>query len=445
MQATVKDESPVKKVIHVEVPAETVQEKLDDAYRELQKSARVKGFRPGKAPRSVLEGMYKQDVKADVTQALLSETLPKAISDAGIKMVGSPSIDPQPVERGKPFVYDATVECIPEIPDVEIAGLSLKKNKYVASDAEIDKQIELLRKNMGHLAPLKEERPAKEGDFVIIDYEGAGQSALLKELARTEDFTLELGSGKILKDFDEKLVGMKAGETKEVEVHFPEDYSNAGLSGKDVTFSVTLKEIREQILPEVDDEFVKDLGDYASLAALKDSIRKNLQDGYDKRAEQELEEQIYRALLDRVDFQVPEVLVQSEVESMVEDAERTLSYRNMSFEDINTSREQMGERYAEPALKQVRRYILLDKIIEQEKLELPDEILEESIANMAASLRQPLDSIRTYYEKDPDRLDMLKHTLLQKEAVKKVRSLGTVEEVEPELEDKDGPEPAEAP
>jgi len=303
MQVKVTDESPVKKTLTVTLPKEKVAEKVEEAYRELKKNARVKGFRKGKAPRSVLERMYKNDVHTDVVGQLISESFADALAEADVKMIGQPSIEPPELKEGEDFSYDAVVEILPEIPDVDITGLTLTRNDYKVSEEEVDNQIELLRRNMGHLKPLEEERPAEKGDFVLIDYEGAEGKTNLPELERTEDFTMELGSGKILKDFDEQLVGMKPGEKKRVKVRFPEDYSSANLAGKEVEFDVYLKEIREQVLPEVNDDLAKDLGEYESLDALKDEIRKNLQAGYDKRADQEVEEQIYRQLLDKVDFE----------------------------------------------------------------------------------------------------------------------------------------------
>ncbi|MFP4476010.1 MAG: trigger factor [Desulfatibacillaceae bacterium] len=447
MEVNVEDVSPVKKTLKVTVPASEVDKALDRAYKGLKTQVRVKGFRPGKAPRSVLEGMYKKDVSQDVASKLVNDSFPEALRETELRVVGTPDVDPPEPVQGRDFTYEAEVEVFPELPELNLAGLELKRPRYEATQDEIDNQLEMLRKNMGHLKPVEEDRPVAEGDFALIDYEGADEQSQRAGVGQTEDFTLEIGSGKILKEFDEQVVGMKPGETRIIEVTFPEDYFNKELAGKNVRFSVTLKEIREQELPPLDDELAKDMGEYETLDELKDVIRKHLQEGYDKRADQVVEEQIYRQLLDQVDFEVPDTLVEHELESMMEESERALAYRNMTFEDAGTTKEEMRERYRDTAVKQVRRYIILDTIIDQEDLELSEETMDEAFENMAAQVRQPKDVVRQHYERNQEQLSMFRHTLLQKEAldhIKRLADLKTVppEEIEEETENAGESEPA---
>ncbi len=435
MQVTVEDLSSVKKVLHIEAPAEDVKKALDSAYAELKKQAKVKGFRPGKAPRSVLERLYKSDVESDVAGEIISDAFRDAIMETKLKIVGPPEIEPPAIVSDEPYKFDATVEIFPELSDLDLKEIELSKNMYKATDQEIENQIAMIRKNMSSLETEEEDRPAKEEDFVLIDYEGVCPDGQPDELRFTENFTMELGTGRILKDFDAQIVGMKRDEEKDFEISFPEDYFNKELASKQVKFHVKLKEIRKQILPELDDEFAKDLGEYETLDQLKDSIRDHLQQGYDRRSEQELDEQVFQALLGRVEFEVPETLIKHETASMVSEAERALSYRDMTFEDTGATKEDMEERYREPAEQQVRRYLLLDKIVEQENVELPEEELENAFKGMAESLRQPLEIVKKYYASDAEQMNMLRQTLLQKEALKYVKNLNEIKEVELELQE----------
>ncbi|MBI9074909.1 MAG: trigger factor [Desulfatibacillum sp.] len=434
MQVTVEDLSSVKKVLHVEVPAEEVKKALDSSYAELKKKAKVKGFRPGKTPKSVLERLYKTDVEADVSGEIISDSFRDAILQTELKIVGPPDITPPPIVPDAVYAYDATVEIFPELPDLDLKGIELSKNMYKATDQEIDTQISMIRKNMASLETDEEDRPAKEEDFVLVDYEGICPDGQPDELRFTENFTMEVGTGRILKDFDDQVVGMKRGEEKDFEVTFPEEYFNKELAGKHVKFHVMLKEIRKQILPELDDDFARDLGEYTSMEQLRNSIRDHLQQGYDRRAEQETDEQVYQALLGRVEFEVPETLITHEVSGMVSESERALSYRDMTIEDTGTTKEELESRYREPAEQQVRRYLLLDKIVEQEKVELPEEELDAAFKGMAESLRQPFEMVKKYYASDAEQMSMLRHTLLQKEALKYVKNLNEIKEVELELQ-----------
>lgn len=435
MQVTVTDVSTVKKILHVSVPAETVTEKLEKVISAISKKSKIKGFRPGKAPRSVIERMYKEEIKDEVTQAIIGDSLPAAITETKLKVVGRPHVDPPVFEQGKSYDYAADLETLPPIETIDVSGLSLKKTNYVATDKEIEIQIEMLRKNMSKLIPLEEDRAAQHDDFVLICYEGVGEHANDPNFAKTDNFSLQIGAGKVVKDFEAGVTGMKKGETRVFPVSFPEDYFNQEMAGKTVEFSITVKDIRKEILPEADDEFAKTLGPFGTIGDLRDIIRKNLQDGYDKRREQELDEQIYQALLDRTPFETPECLVQREMDLMVEDYEKTLEHKEVKLSDLGITREMLAARYMETAERQVRRYIVLDHLIEQLGTTLPDGEMDAAFDDMAKSLNLPADRIKAFYQGDQDRLEAFVHTLLQKEVLKQLRAGATIEEVEPVLEE----------
>ncbi|MCD4787457.1 MAG: trigger factor [Desulfobacterales bacterium] len=436
MQVTVEDLSTVKKVLHVEIPEKVVVGELDKAYKDLKKNAKVKGFRPGKTPRTVLERLYKKDVNADVSSKLIQESLINAIKEAELNIVGRPEIEP-PIADGKgPYKYDATVEIEPEIETVDFKGLTLKKNLYRVSAEEMDAQLKMLQKNLAQQKTLEEDRPAQEGDFVLVDYEGFKDGKPFAETQKTENFTLKIGDGPILKEFDEQLIGMSTGETREVKVHFPEDYFNNKVANLEITFNVKLNGIREVVLPEIDDEFAKDLGQYETLKQLKEEISSNLLKGYEKRSDQEVQEQIFTALLEKVNFEVPDSLIAFELEGIIEEVEKTLTYHGSSLEERSLTKEDLAEKYRDTAIKQVRRRLLLKKIVEQENLTLSDEEMENGYKDMAKAFNKPVEEIKNFYKQKDSNIEFLKTSLLEKKALKLIIENSSQEIVEPELESK---------
>lgn len=434
MQVTVEDVSSVKKILHIEVPAEQVLRELDNAYNHLKKTAKVKGFRPGKTPRSVLERLFKKDVHGDVSSKLLQDSFVEALKETDLSIVGNPQIDPPQLEEKSPYKYDATVEVKPVIEDIDFKGLNLKKALYRVTDEEMEAQLKLLQKNMTQLNPISEERAVQENDSVLIDYEGFEDGKPFSETQKTENFTMKIGAGAISKTLDEELIGMKPGEEKEITVNFPEDYFNDKLANHEITFHVILHEIREEILPEIDDEFAKKLGSYETLNDLKNAITDNLNEGYQKRVEQELNEQIYKALIEKTEFELPESMVDYELNNIIDEIEKTLTYYNKSMEEQGLTKEMLAEKHRETAEKKVRRHLILEKIMDQEDLELSDQELEDGFAEMARAVNQPVEAIKSYYQQNQNNLDFFKHTLLEKQVIKLIIKSSNIEEVEPDLE-----------
>ena len=249
MKLTVEDLSSVKKVLHIEVPEEDVTRELDDAYKSLKKTAKIKGFRPGKVPRSVLERMFKKDVHGDVSSRLIQSSFVDALKESELNMVGNPNIDPPELEANGPYQYDATIEIRPDIGEIDFKGLELKKTLYTVSDAEVDIQLKMLQKNLTQLEKIEEDRPVQDGDMVLIDYEGFKDGAPFDETGKTENFSMKIGEGKIAGEMDEQLIGTAPGEQKTISVTFPDDHGNSNLAGQTVSFEVSLKEIRKEVVP----------------------------------------------------------------------------------------------------------------------------------------------------------------------------------------------------
>jgi len=396
----------------------------------------VKGFRPGKTPRSVLKRMFKKDVHADVSSKLIQNSFLDAIKETELNIVGNPKVDPPGLEENGPYKYDATIEVSPKIEDIDFKGLALKKTLYKISDEEVNAQLKMLQKSLAQQKTVEEDRPIKENDFALIDYEGFKDGKPYSETQKTENFTMKIGSGQILKEFDTGIIGMKPSETREVKVTFPKDYFNEKLAGLDITFNIKLNEIREEVLPEIDDELAKNLGNIKTLDELKKTITDNLKQGYEKRVEQEINEQIFKDLIAKSDFEVPDTMVDYELEGIVAEAERSFTSRNVSMEDMGLTREGIAEKYRDTALKQVKRHLILSKLIEQEKLTISDEDLENGFKEMADSFNQPVEEIKNFYNQNKDKVEFFKHTLLEKQAIRLIIDNGTVKNVKPEVEQK---------
>ncbi len=430
MQVTVEDISDVKKKIHVEIPREQVTRELDDAYRQLGKNAKLKGYRPGKAPRAVLERHFKKDIHADVVSNLVQNSFPEALKEADLAVIDTSAVDTPELDPETDFKYNATVELRPELADVEFKGLELKKTDFKVDGEEIDHQVEMLRKHVAEYKPA-ENRSAAEGDFVVIDYEGLKDGEPYEPTPLTENHSFKLGESGFTKDFDSAIVGMNPGDRKDVSILFPEDHSNPELAGQTIVFGVTLKEIREEYLPPVDDELAKKFGPFETVRDLRAQIEKNLAEGYEKRTQQELHEQIFEQLLTE-EFEIPDVLVKYELDDIIRDTEMRFAQSGLSMDQLGMTREIMEQQYRGIAEKQVRRHVILNKIIEQENMVVADEELEAEYAKISDSMNQPADVIKTYYSKNPDKLDGFKHALLEKKAIDLIISQANIETVAPE-------------
>ena len=436
MQFTVEDISSVKKTLHIEIPKDEVNRELDKAYNQLKKSAKIKGFRPGKVPRSVLERMFKKDVHADVSSKLIQNSFIDVIKQTELKVVGNPDLQPPELTIDSPYKYQATIEITPEIADIDFRGLKLQRTRYQASDGEVDIQLKSLQKNMAKYEKISDNRSVRDGDFVLIDFEGSKDGAPVPEFEKAENFNMQIGKAVISEDFDRQLVGMQTGDSKALKIQFDKDHPNEKLAGQEITFQVMLNEIRQEILPPIDDELAKKAGPYETLDDLKKIIMENLKQGYEKRMEQELNEQIFAELIARTEFEVPDALVEMELQGIIEEAERSFAYRNISLEEMGLSRETIAEKYRDTALKQVKRHLILDKIIDQETLSLSDEELEDGLREMAENFNQPLEEIKKYYGQNPDKLEFFKHTLLEKKAIKLIIDSGIIKDVKPEADAK---------
>jgi trigger factor len=431
MEIMIEDISSVKKKLNIQIPRDDVVKEIESAYATLKKSAKIKGYRPGKAPRAVLERTFKKDLHSEVASTLIQKSIMDAIKQKDLAVIGTPKVEPTELNPDSAYSYHATVELKPKLSPINFKGIELQKKLYKVVESEIDKQIELLQRQLAQYVTITEDRPCREGDFAVIDYEGFKDGAPFEETQKTTNYTLKIGQGMISDDFDKQVIGMKSGDEKAFAVHFPDTYHNKKLAGLDISFEVTVKDIREQKLPALDHEFAASLGKYETIDEVRAEIRKNLQEGYDKRVQQEIQEQVFEKLLTE-NFEIPEIMVQFELDNIIYDTAMRFAQSNITMEQVGLTREKMETQYRDVAEKQVRRHLFLAQIIEQEQIEIPDAEMETEYQKFADAVGQKVEVIKDYYKKSPDKLEGFRLTLLEKKAFELIIDNADVKEVEPE-------------
>jgi trigger factor len=399
MKVNVEEISMVKKKVHVEIPEEDVVKEIDAFYQDLKKKAKIKGFRPGKVPRDILERHFKDYVKAEVLQKLIEESYPKALSEVALSPVSHPVVDPQELEKGKPFQYNAIVEIKPDIALGTYVGLKLEGKKGEASDEEVEERLKNLQNLHAQLKTVPDPRPIVSGDFVIIDYEATMDGKPLDE-AKGIDFTVEVGSERFIPAFEEKLIGLTPEEEKEFDVSFPADYGYATWAGKTISFHVKIKEIKEKVLPPLDDEFAKDLGDYPSLNELRAKLKTDIQKEKDHELDHQLKDQVIDQLLKANPFEIPESLVEGQTKTLVSDTKNRLASQGMDFKALGVTEEKLQGDYKEMAEKQVRTFLILEKVAAQEGITVTDEEVDERLREISERTRQKIEVVKRYYEKN---------------------------------------------
>ncbi|WP_035235291.1 trigger factor [Desulfobacter vibrioformis] len=432
MQVKIEDQSSVKKVLSFEIPKETISKELNKAYADLKKNADIKGFRKGKIPRKVLENRFAADVHAEVAPRLIQEAFIEAVENHKLDIVGGPQLDPPELKPDADYAFEITVEVKPELDDIDFQGIEIKKVLYEVTDADIESQIYMLQKTMATKQKVEEERPVKEGDFVLIDYEGFLNGEAFEHTPKVENYLININQSPLPKEFSEKLIGAIPVQELEIEVVYGDDFHDENLKGKTIVYKVTLKEIQEEILAEANDDLVKGLGKFESLDEVKTSIRENLEKGIVQRVKHEISEQIFQALLEKTDFEVPQALVEGELNGIISETEQAYAQNNTSLEAVGLTRELMQEKYRDVAEKQARRHLILDKMITQEKIELSDEELDASFEDMAQAMSATKDAIKNFFNLDPRQLEYYKHTQLEKKAIDLIIEKSNVVEVAPE-------------
>jgi len=399
MRASAEEISPIKKKISIEIPEDRVTQEVDSFYKELGRTAKIKGFRPGKVPRNILERYFKDYVKTEVVRKLIEESYPEALSETHLEPVSPPVVDPGEFAEGKPFQYSAVIEVKPEVKLEGYTGLKIEGKKEEVKDEEVEERLKALQNLHSNLKTISEVRTIQAGDYVILNYEATLNGKAL-EGGKAIDFTVEVGSGQFIPAFEEKLIGLKLEEEREIEVTFPQDYGYQKWAGKTISFHVKIKEIKEKILPPLDDEFAKDLGDYSSLGELKAKLTEDIKKEKELALDRQLRDQVVDQLLEANPFEVPESLVEEQAKALVSDTKLKLATQGVVLKNLGVSEEKLQEDYMTMAQKQVRTFLILEKIAGQEGIAVTDQEAEDRLKEMSERMHQKFDVVKQYYEKN---------------------------------------------
>jgi trigger factor len=418
----VEDLGPTKKRLQIEVPGEVVTREIGSAYRKLSKRAKVKGFRPGKVPRTILERYYGDYVKDEVIRTLINDTYAKAISDKDIKPVSQPIIDNGTLEEGKAFEYSATVEIKPDIHVENYLGLELKGTKAEVSKEDVARRLRELQDLHAQLVTVEGRKRIKEGDFVIMDYEGFSDGRPF-EGSRGKDFMLQVGGGRFLPEFEDKLIGLKPDDEKEIEITFPEDHPAMG--GKKATFRARVKEIKKKVVPKLDDEFAKDIGDYKSLKELKGRIRGDLKKEAEDSAKRALEKQLIDKLIEGNSFDVPQSMVQRQIDYFIADTEMKLASQGIALKDVGAEEGKLRKDFEEAAVKRVKQGLILEKISAVEGVSVTDEEVTKRLREISHRTNQDVGKVRAYYQ-EGERMDGLKARILEEKTLEYLLERSTI-------------------
>ena len=420
----VEEISPVKKKISFEIPWEEVKKELDTAYRTVGKKARIKGFRPGKTPRHILETYYREDAEGEAVSNLVQRSFEEAIQANNLMPVAKPQIEQNGIQADQSFTYSAMVEVEPVIEPQGYTGLELQKEDPAVTDRDVDVRLEELRNMYSSLKDVEAGRSVQEGDFLLIDFEGKLGGETRKDLTET-CFRIEVGSKRLVPGFEDALIGLKQGESKEFTVKFPDDYQVKEFAGNDITFNVTVQDVKVKVLPELDENFVKNFNKYDNLEALKIDLRKSLEEEKIARVKANLQKAINEQLLEKNPFEVPEAYVERQIFNMMVEYQRRMVMNGMDPDSAAKVAANLHDQFRDEAARMVRTGILLHRIAETEALAVDDKEIDDRIRETASRYGRDFESMKLSYEKD-NLIDRLRDQLLEEKTLDFIESRANI-------------------
>ena len=401
MQVNVQQLSPVLVEFQVEIPADRVKVEVDKAYQALQKTARVKGFRPGKAPRDILTHLFGERVSMDVTRKLVDDTLSKALTEKNVQPLSQPDIEPQKLASGTNFSYRARFEVRPAIASVTYDGFEVTRPSIAVTDAMLSDELEALRKVHATLSAPSEARAAKKGDVLDISFavEVAGKKV---PEASGDGVQLELGSGQVLPELETALIGSNVGDAKDVSLTFAQNHARPDFRGKPAVFHVKVQEIKERVLPALDDDFAKDIGTFQTLDELKQDIKGKLEKAMKQRAEDAVAEQLVTKLVERNPIPCPPSLVEQQCQLMEQEI---MQQARRSGEPVPRHEELHARVHADSEIK-VRAGLLMAEIAKEAQIKVSEEDIEKGLVELAEQTGKQVAKMRVEY-RDQKKREML--------------------------------------
>jgi len=417
MHVEVNEISPVLVEVKVQVPWARVHQALEERFVRLSKTARVKGFRPGKVPLAMVKNLFKKQVEAEATGTLLEEGLGKAVDEHSLMLASQPEVNPPAIAQGDDFTFVAKCEVRPKVDKVVLEGITVFRDLDPVTDKEVDDEIERLRNTHSDVQVPEPMRPAKESDVLNVDYTVSIDGEDKPDLAAT-DRTVELGGQRLLPEFEKALIGAQPGETHPANVTYGDDFGNVELRGKTATFSITVKDLKEKLLPAVDDDFAKDCGDYTSLADLRAKLRENLEQAATRRSDASMKDQLIEAVTEKNPIEVPPSLVKQQRQSLAYEMFQISQMLGApppadAFADLDHRAE-----------RRVRAGLVLSAIAKLEKLDVTEADVQVKLEELAKQSGKHVAKLRAEYT--GENRERLESQLLEAKILDFVRAKVTI-------------------
>ena len=400
MEVEFVDVSETRKRLTIEIPSDLVDGEIDRITARVGRSAKVPGFRPGKVPTRVVWQRYKDDILHDVAHGLVPQALEDALRERDIHPIDTPDVRDVVVEQGRPLSFVATFDTVPAFDPGDYRGLALRRKPVAVADEAVDDALERLRQRSARFVPV-DGRPLAAHDWATVDLERkvlTGDAPPAPE--KHENVTIDLGADANPPGFDEHLVGLEPGAQVVFTVDYPVDHAVTEMVGRSVQYNVTLKAIKRRVVPALDDEFAKDLGNFDSLAALREHVRQDLEREAASEADRELRGDLLAQLAQRVPFPVPDALVESELDRRVEELARRLFEQQVDPRKAGIDWNEFRTAQRDAAIESVKATVVLDEIARREPVVVSDEELDQEIARFAERNGRPVPAVRAQMEKD---------------------------------------------
>jgi trigger factor len=413
MDVNVEEISALTRKVTVTLPADIVQSKLNEAYDKLKKETKMKGFRRGKVPRSVIVKYYKAQVEGETGEKLVQDHYFDAIEKNGVDPIVHPDIKDVKYNEDGTFTFVAEVDVRPEFELSQYKGLEVEKEEILVTDEEVQLELAEMQKNMAVLRSVTD-RPIQKDDVVIVDFQGFHEGTPMPQV-KNENYSVDVGSGNMGVEFEEKMIGMNKDEEGTQEVDFPESHPNPLLKGKKIEFRIVIKDIKERVLAELNDEFAKDAGEeFNTLDDLKQSIKDRITKKREESAEGIITDKLMQKLLESHDFEIPKRLVDFEIEQMIKQTEQQFEQSGMSLEAAGLTREKLAEQNVEMAQKRVRGDFILKKIAEIEEIKVLEEDMERGLKRIGDMYNMSVAKVKEFFQNRDDLLPLMNELLNEK-------------------------------
>ncbi len=415
MDVQVENVSALRRKLTITLPKKEVRKELDKGYNKIKKEVSIKGFRKGKIPKTILEKKFKDQVQAGVVEELVQATYFDAVEQENVDPVVHPEILEHTFNDDGTLTYIAEVDTKPDFELGEYKGITVEKPIVVVSDEEVDAEIEVLRKEKAVLRTADEDHAITKDDIAVVDFQGFHEGSAMKQV-HNEDFSVDIGTGRLGEEFEEKLLGLKSGEKTLYEIDFPADYPNPVLAGKKVEFKVDVKSVKERIKAELDDEFAKDINEeeYQTLDDLKNGIRERLAKGKEEAQEGDISDRLMHKIVEAHEFDLPERLVRFEIEEMIKQTEANLEKSGLSLESAGINRDDLIERNRPVAEKRVKGDFILKKIAEAAEIKVEDEDIERGYKRIADQYNMSIPEVKQYFQRREELMPFINELLNEK-------------------------------